>query len=57
MHINDELRDLINHGASTQQIRDLALKTGMMPLRESGLEKVFSGITTIEEVVRETVAE
>jgi type IV pilus assembly protein PilB len=57
MPINDQLRDLINHGASTQQIRDLALHTGMVPLRESGLEKVFSGITTIEEVVRETVAE
>ena len=57
MPINDELRDLINHGASTQQIRDLALRTGMVPLRQSGLEKVFSGVTTIEEVIRETVAE
>jgi type IV pilus assembly protein PilB len=55
--MNDELRDLINHGASTQQIRDLALQTGMVPLRASGLEKVFGGITTIEEVVRETVSE
>ena len=57
MPINDRLRDLINHGASTQQIRDLALQTGMVPLRESGLEKVFGGVTTIEEVVRETVAD
>jgi type IV pilus assembly protein PilB len=57
MPINDELRDLINHGASTQQIRDLSLRTGMVPLRQSGLEKVFSGVTTIEEVIRETVAE
>jgi type IV pilus assembly protein PilB len=55
--MNDQLRELINHGASTQQIRDLALQTGMVPLRASGLEKVFGGITTIEEVVRETVAE
>ena len=55
--INDQLRELINHGASTQQIRDLALQTGMVPLRASGLEKVFGGVTTIEEVVRETVAE
>ena len=55
--MNDQLRDLINHGASTQQIRDLALQTGMVPLRASGLEKVFSGITTIEEIVRETVSE
>lgn len=57
MPINDQLRDLINHGASTQQIRDLALQTGMVPLRESGLEKVYNGITAIEEVVRETVSE
>ncbi|MBU4270935.1 MAG: Flp pilus assembly complex ATPase component TadA [Planctomycetes bacterium] len=57
MPINDQLRDVINHGASTQQIRDMALRTGMVPLRESGLEKVFNGITAIEEVVRETVAE
>ena len=28
----------------------------MMPLRASGLEKVFDGLTTIEEVIRETVA-
>lgn len=55
--MNDQLRDLINHGASTQQIRDLALQTGMVPLRASGLEKVFTGQTTIEEVVRETVSE
>ena len=34
MPINDQLRDLINHGASTQQIRDLALQTGMVPLRD-----------------------
>ena len=30
--MNDQLRDLINHGASTQQIRDLAMQTGMVPL-------------------------
>ena len=57
MPINDQLRDLINHGASAQQIRDKALQTGMVPLRESGLAKVFNGDSTIEEVVRETVAD
>jgi type IV pilus assembly protein PilB len=57
MPINDQLRDLINHGASTQQIRDLAMRTGMIPLRESGLNKVFDGITTLEEVIHETVSE
>jgi type IV pilus assembly protein PilB len=57
MPMNDQLRDLINHGASTQQIRDLAMQTGMVPLRSSGLEKVFAGVTTIEEIIRETVSE
>jgi type IV pilus assembly protein PilB len=55
--INDQLRELINSGASTDKIRDLAIRTGMHPLRKSGLTKVFSGATTIEEVIRETVSE
>jgi type IV pilus assembly protein PilB len=55
MPMNDELRNLINHGASTEQIRDLALQTGMIPLRTSGLAKVYDGTTTLEEIVRETV--
>jgi type IV pilus assembly protein PilB len=54
--INDQLRDLINSGASTEKLRDLGMRTGMIPLRTSGLAKVFAGITPIEEVIRETVA-
>jgi len=57
MSINDRLRTLINDGASTERLRDAAIQTGMRPLRAAGLEKVFSGVTTIEEVVRETVNE
>ena len=55
--MNDQLRELINRGASTEQLRDLALQTGMRSLRKAGLEKVYTGITTIEEVIRETVHE
>jgi type IV pilus assembly protein PilB len=55
--INNQLRDMINHGCSTEKLREVALQTGMIPLRESGLEKVFGGVTTIEEVIRETVAD
>jgi hypothetical protein len=33
------------------------MQTGMNPLRESGLEKVYNGISTIEEIVRETIAD
>jgi type IV pilus assembly protein PilB len=57
MPINDQIRERINRGASTEKIRDIAMQTGMVPLRESGLEKVFNGISTIEEVVRETIAD
>ncbi len=57
MPVNDRLREAINSNASTEKIRDIALQSGMIPLRTSGLEKVFAGITTIEEVIRETVAD
>ena len=55
--VNDQLRDMINRGSSTEKLRDVAMQNDMVPLRESGLEKVFTGVTTIEEVIRETVAE
>ena len=55
--MNDQLRELINRGVSTDKIRDAAMRTGMHPLRISGLEKVYGGVTTIEEVIRETVSE
>ncbi len=55
--MNDHLREMINNGASTETLRNAAMHSGMIPLRESGLEKVFSGVTTIEEVIRETIAE
>lgn len=57
MIINDAIRDLINKGSSTQVLREAALQQGMRPLRVSGLEKVFGGVTTIEEVIRETIRE
>jgi len=57
MMINDALRDMVNRGSSTEQLRDLALQGGMRPLRNAGLEKIYTGVTTIEEVIRETVIE
>jgi type IV pilus assembly protein PilB len=53
--MNDELRDMISAGASTDQLRLACKKMGMTTLRESGLRSIFRGATTIEEVVRETV--
>ena len=57
MLMNDQLRELINRGSSTEQLRNVALQTGMRSLRKAGLEKVFGGATSIEEVIRETVHE
>jgi type IV pilus assembly protein PilB len=57
MLINDQIRELINQGASTEKLRDCAIGNGMKPLREYGLEKIFSGLTTADEVIRETIHE
>ncbi len=56
MEINDEIRELILIGASALELRKKAIEDGMITLRESGLHKIRAGITTLEEVVRETVA-
>jgi type IV pilus assembly protein PilB len=56
MEVTDDIRELILIGASSLELRKKAIDDGMITLRESGLQKVRNGITTIEEVVRETVA-
>ena len=55
MEITEELRELILVGASGLELRRKAVEEGMITLRGSGLLKVKLGVTTIEEVVRETV--
>jgi type IV pilus assembly protein PilB len=55
MEITDELRELILVGASGLELRKKAVEEGMITLRRSGLMKVMEGVTTIEEVARETV--
>jgi type IV pilus assembly protein PilB len=55
MEITEELRELILVGASSLELRRKAVEEGMITLRGSGLLKVKQGMTTIEEVVRETV--
>jgi type IV pilus assembly protein PilB len=55
IQMNDELRDLVSSGASTDQLRQTCKRLGMTTLRESGLRAIFKGLTTIEEVVRETI--
>ena len=56
MDVTDEIRELILIGASALELRKKSIEDGMISLRESGLQKIRNGITTIEEVLRETVA-
>jgi type IV pilus assembly protein PilB len=55
MEINDEVRELVLVGASALELRKRAVEHGMITLRQSGLLKVKAGLTSIEEVARETV--
>ena len=55
MEVTDELRELVLVGASALELRRKAIDEGMITLRQSGLRKVRDGLTTVEEVARETV--
>jgi type IV pilus assembly protein PilB len=55
MEITEGIRDLIMVGATAVEIKRKALEEGMLTLRMSGLEKIKGGVTTVEEVLRETV--
>ena len=53
--MNDEMRDMIIRNASTEELREAARRNGMVTLRESGMESIFIGQTTADEVIRETI--
>ena len=55
MEVSSELRELILVGASSLELRKKAQEEGMLSLRQSGLCKIENGVTTVEEVTRETV--
>jgi type IV pilus assembly protein PilB len=55
MTLNDEIRDLILQRSATGEIREAAIKAGMHTLREAGIRKILAGITSIEEVLGETM--
>ncbi len=50
--INEEIRKLILSKASAEQIRKKACELGMKPLKESGIEKIRQGDTTLGEILR-----
>jgi len=55
MEISEEVRELILSGASAMELRRKSIEEGMITLRQSGLQKIRDGLTSVEEVVRETV--
>ena len=57
MTFDDEIRYQIMNKASTNVLREAAKKKGMTLLRENGMTAIFNGITTIDEVVKETITE
>ncbi len=54
MPISPTLREMILQGKSSAQISAVAREEGMKTLREDGIDKIKKGITTIEELMRET---
>jgi type IV pilus assembly protein PilB len=55
MEVDDEIRELILIGASAVELKKKAMEHGMITLRRSGLIKIAEGVTTLEEVARETI--
>ncbi|MBX6363077.1 MAG: type IV-A pilus assembly ATPase PilB [Gemmatimonadetes bacterium] len=56
MAMTPELRRMIMHGHSADELREQGLRQGMLTLRMDGMLKVSRGITTLEEVIKETAA-
>ena len=55
--IDDEVRHMVNNGATTIELRNRAREIGMRTLREDGIRKVLSGLTTAEEVITTTMTD
>jgi Type II secretory pathway, ATPase PulE/Tfp pilus assembly pathway, ATPase PilB len=55
MKITDDIKEMILNRATTREIKKKAIENGMITLRRSGLIKIKNGITSVEEVLRETV--
>ena len=55
MEVDEDVKELVLVGASGLELRRKAIERGMISLRQSGIRKIKDGLTTIEEVLRETV--
>jgi type IV pilus assembly protein PilB len=56
MYVSPDIRRLIMHSASTDELREQGLAEGMLTLRMDGMLKVSRGVTTLEEIIKETAA-
>ncbi|HZN37996.1 MAG TPA: GspE/PulE family protein [Planctomycetota bacterium] len=54
LDVDDRIREMILQGASTTALQAAAVEAGLVTLRENGLQSVFDGLTTVEELLRET---
>lgn len=57
MMVTDEMREMMMENCSEDDLRRLAQRNGMVALRDAGLNFIFEGLTTVEEVLRETILE
>jgi type IV pilus assembly protein PilB len=55
MIMNDNMRDMIMRNCSADELREAARSYGMVSLRDSGMQFVYQGVTTVDEIIRETV--
>ena len=55
MEVTDDIKDIILSRAQSKEIKKKAVENGMLTLRRSGLIKIKDGITSVEEVLRETI--
>jgi type IV pilus assembly protein PilB len=55
MQVTDDIRDLVLSRGHSREIKRKAMEQGMTTLRRSGLLKIKTGVTSVEEVLRETV--
>jgi type IV pilus assembly protein PilB len=57
MVMNDDLRDAVMRNVTTDELRDKAISYGMISLRQYGINFAYEGVTTIDEILRETIME
>ena len=55
MEVDSSIKKLIFDGADQTEIKEQAMKNGMTPLRDAGIEKITNGSTSIDEIIRATV--